>query len=70
MDIKCSQCQKELTDNGKCVGCTLSPKVCTCNNSSEYDTTGTFLEANVTRTSIKWKMIVLVQMKKQNHRTR
>ena len=50
MDIKCSECQKELTDTGKCVGCTLSPEVCTCNTTWEYDTTGTFVEANVTRT--------------------
>lgn len=50
MDIKCSECKKELTDTGKCVGCTLSPQVCTCNTTSEYDTTGTFVEANVTRT--------------------
>lgn len=50
MDIKCSECHKELTDTGKCVGCTLSPEVCTCNTTSEYDTTGRFVEANVTRT--------------------
>jgi hypothetical protein len=50
MDTKCSECHKELTETGKCVGCTLSPEVCTCNTTSEYDTTGTFVEANVTRT--------------------
>ncbi len=50
MDIKCSECHKELTDTGKCVGCTLSPEVCTCISTSEYDTTGRFVEANVTRT--------------------
>ena len=50
MDIKCSECNKELTDTGKCVGCSLSPEVCTCHTTSEYDTTGTFVEANVTRT--------------------
>ena len=38
MDIKCSECHKELTDTGKCVGCSLSPEVCTCNTTSEYDT--------------------------------
>lgn len=50
MDIKCSECHKELTDTGKCVGCSLSPKVCTCSTASEYDTTRTFVEANVTST--------------------
>ena len=45
MDIKCSECHKELTDTGKCVGCSLSPEVCTCNTTSEYDTTGTNEEA-------------------------
>ena len=50
MDIKCSECHKELTDMGKCVGCILSPEVCTCHTTSEYDTTGTFVEANITRT--------------------
>lgn len=50
MDIKCSECHKELTDTGKCVGCSLSPEVCTCHTTSEYDTTGKFVEANVTRT--------------------
>ena len=50
MDIKCSECHKELTDTGKCVGCSLFPEVCTCHITSEYDTTGTFVEANVTGT--------------------
>jgi hypothetical protein len=50
MDILCPECHKELTDTGKCVGCSLSPEVCTCPTTSEYDTTGTFVEANVTRT--------------------
>jgi hypothetical protein len=48
MDIKCSECHKELTDTGKCVGYSLSPEVCTCHTTSKYDTTGTFVEANVT----------------------
>lgn len=47
---KSSECHKELTDTGKCVGCSLSPEVCTCSTASEYDTTGTFVEANVTST--------------------
>jgi hypothetical protein len=47
---KSSECHKELTDTGKYVGCSLSPEVCTCHTTSEYDTTGTFVEANVTST--------------------
>lgn len=50
MVIKCSERHKELTNTGKCVGCSLSPEVCTCHTTSEYDTTGKFVEANVTRT--------------------
>jgi len=46
---KSSECHKELTDTGKYVGCSLSPEV-SCHTTSEYDTTGTFVEANVTST--------------------
>ena len=42
---KSSEYHKELTDAGKCVGCSLSPEVCTCRTASEYDTTGANEEA-------------------------
>ena len=34
---KCSECHRELTDIGKCVGCSLSPESCICHAVVEYD---------------------------------
>ena len=70
MDIKCSECHKELTDTGKCVGCSLFLKF-----------VHVILLRNMIRLVhswkqmllvplIKWNMILLIQMRKPNHRTR
>ena len=58
MDIKCSECHKELTDTGKCVGCSLSPEV-----------VHVILLRNMIRLVHSWKQMLLVPINKVEYDT-